>query len=102
MSYPSSPSEQTGTAPDGTELAVDLGAFLPEGVALAPAEPAPPAEPAAPAEAVDIEALAQIERDLDAVDAAIAALDAGTYGLDPVTGDPIDDAVLAADPTRLS
>jgi len=50
------------------------------------------AEPEAPA--VDLEALSQIERDLDAVDAAIAALDAGTYG--------IDDALLAEDPTRLA
>jgi len=50
---------------------------------------------------VDLEALSQIERDLDAVDAAIAALDAGTYGVDPATGQPIDDALLAEDPTRL-
>jgi hypothetical protein len=57
---------------------------------------------AADAPAVDLEALTQIERDLDAVDAAIAALDAGTYGIDPATGQPIDDVLLAADPTRLS
>lgn len=76
---------------------MDLGAFLPEGVALAAADAVPPAS-----EGVDTEALAQIERDLDAVDAAIAALDAGTYGIDPATGAPIDDALLAADPTRLS
>lgn len=57
------------------------------------------AEPPAPA--VDLEALGQIERDLDAVDAAIAALDAGTYGIDPVSGQLLDDALLAEDPTRL-
>jgi hypothetical protein len=57
---------------------------------------------AADAPAVDLEALTQIERDLDAVDAAIAALDAGTYGIDPATAQPIDDVLLAADPTRLS
>jgi hypothetical protein len=51
---------------------------------------------------IDLDALRQIELDLDAVDAAIAALDAGTYGTDPATGAPIDDALLAADPTRLS
>jgi RNA polymerase-binding transcription factor DksA len=49
-----------------------------------------------------VAALHQVERDLDAVDAAIARLDAGTYGLDPATGEPIDDARLAEDPTRLS
>jgi RNA polymerase-binding transcription factor DksA len=105
------------------ELEVDLAAFLPEGVELADASSdeasgdeasgdeasAPPVdEPPAPsgeepsAPPVDLEALSQIERDLDAVDAAIAALDAGTYGIDPTSGEPIDDALLAADPTRLS
>lgn len=59
-----------------------------------------PAAEAAPG--VDLEALSQIERDLDAVDAAIAALDAGTYGIDQASGRPIDDALLAEDPTRLS
>jgi RNA polymerase-binding transcription factor DksA len=104
---------------DGDELEVDVASFLPEGVELADAsldeasgdEPsAPPVdEPSAPpideepsAPPVDLEALSQIERDLDAVDAAIAALDAGTYGIDPTSGEPIDDALLAADPTRLS
>ncbi|WP_421121475.1 hypothetical protein ACE2AJ_09050 [Aquihabitans daechungensis] len=102
------------------EIAVDPTAFLPEGVELAadsdvdvpaadPGVDAPAADPGvdatageAPASAVDLEALSQIERDLDAVDAAIAALDAGTYGIDPATGRPIDDALLAEDPTRLS
>jgi hypothetical protein len=120
------------TPPDATgglELEVDLAAFLPEGVTLAgaddPADDDPPVGGAsdveassdlerageaeddpsvdeAPAPELDLGVLAQIERDLDAVDAAIAALDAGTYGLDPATGAPIDDAVLAEDPTRLS
>ena len=97
------------------ELEVDLAAFLPEGVQLADGDE-PADEPAdelselagqeadeeTPAAPVDVEALRQIERDLDAVDAAIAALDAGTYGIDPATGEPIDDALLAEDPTRLS
>lgn len=106
------------------EIEVDLAAFLPEGTefdaaAELDAEPVEAAEPVEevgaaesaesaedavdePGSSVDLEALDQLERDLDAVDAAIAALDAGTYGLDPATGAPIDDALLAQDPTRLS
>ncbi len=91
------------------EIDVDLAAFLPEGVELGEPDAAPAPEPiagaaSAPAERppVDLEALSQIERDLDAVDAAIAALDSGTYGIDPATGQPLDDSLLAEDPTRLS
>lgn len=80
------------------ELEVDLAAFLPEGVELAGEADDEGTSPPP----VDVEALRQIEQDLDAVDAAIAALDAGTYGIDPATGEPIDDALLAEDPTRLS
>ena len=122
------PAGSPGSLP---EVEVDLAAFLPEGVELGeeteaadiPADGAgadvgtasgtegpaddgqdPSGAPAAEEErpAVDLEALSQIERDLDAVDAAIAALDAGTYGIDPATGQPVDDALLAEDPTRLS
>ncbi|MDW3216054.1 MAG: hypothetical protein R8G01_18805 [Ilumatobacteraceae bacterium] len=42
--------------------------------------------------------LAAIERDLTAVEAALAALDDGSYWVDEVTGDPIPDEVLAANP----
>ena len=102
-----------------SELHVDVAAFLPDGVTLETsepgsdveaasleeveqaAEPAPVPGPSAAA-VVDLDALDQVERDLAAVDAAIAALDAGTYGIDPATGEPIDDAALAEDPTRLS
>ena len=84
------------------ELEVDLAAFLPEGVQLAEQSDAEADDEGTSAAPVDVEALRQIERDLDAVDAAIAALDAGTYGIDPATGEPIDDALLAEDPTRLS
>ena len=42
--------------------------------------------------------LGQIERDLNAVEAALAALDDGSYWIDEVTGEPIPDDVLAADP----
>lgn len=42
--------------------------------------------------------LDRIERDLAGVEAALGRLDDGTYWTDEVTGEPIDDAVLAADP----
>lgn len=118
MSLPPSPSEQTGgpaaPGPGGdAEVAVDVGAFLPDGVELTAAEvptDETPTEPSAEASGspeaedrpVDVAALDQLERDLDGVDAAIARLDDGTYGLDPATGEPIDDALLAEDPTRRS
>ena len=95
MSLPPPPGDQTGDSPASgdAEVTVEVGAFLPEGVELAAADEAP-------AGAVDVEELDQLERDLDAVDAAIARLDDGTYGIDPDSGEPIDDALLAADPTR--
>jgi RNA polymerase-binding transcription factor DksA len=40
-----------------------------------------------------------IERDLAGVETALQRLDAGTYWTDEVTGAPIDDALLVADPT---
>lgn len=43
--------------------------------------------------------LAAFERDLDAVEAALARLDDGTYRTDEITGEPIPDHVLADDPT---
>ena len=45
---------------------------------------------------VDLDA---IERDLDAVDEALDRLADGSYGTDEVTGEPIPDDVLEADPT---
>ena len=42
--------------------------------------------------------LVAIERDLAAVEAALPRLDDGSYWVDETTGDPIPDAVLAADP----
>lgn len=42
--------------------------------------------------------LDRIERDLAGVEAALGRLDDGTYWTDEVTGEPIDDAVLATDP----
>ena len=54
-----------------------------------------PGEAADGADPVD---LAAIERDLDAVEAALPRLDDGTYWVDERTGEPISDQVLAADP----
>lgn len=54
------------------------------------------ADTSSPDEEVDLVA---IERDLDAVEAALARLADGTYRTDEVTGDPIPDEVLAGDPT---
>jgi hypothetical protein len=42
--------------------------------------------------------LPAIERDLTAVEAALGALDDGSYWVDANTGDPIPDEVLAANP----
>ena len=45
--------------------------------------------------------LGAVERDLTAVEAALAGLDDGSYGTCKVCGTPLDDAVLADDPTVL-
>jgi hypothetical protein len=42
--------------------------------------------------------LDRVERDLAGVEAALARLDDGTYWSDEVTGQPLDDDLLAADP----
>jgi DnaK suppressor protein len=42
--------------------------------------------------------LDQVERDLAGVEAALRRLDDGTYWTDEVTGQPIPDEVLVADP----
>jgi RNA polymerase-binding transcription factor DksA len=42
--------------------------------------------------------LAAIERDLEGVEAALRRLEDGTYWADEVSGAPIPDDVLAADP----
>jgi RNA polymerase-binding transcription factor DksA len=57
---------------------------------------ASPTEPVGPLEPIDLD---RIARDLDGVEQALARLDAGTYWTDEVTGAPIDDDRLAADPT---
>jgi RNA polymerase-binding transcription factor DksA len=67
------------------------------GEAAAPAAgdaPPPDADEAGPVR-VDLD---RIERDLAGVEAALRRLDDGTYWTDEVTGAPIPDDVLAADP----
>lgn len=48
-----------------------------------------------PAEQADLD---RIEADLAGVESALERLDAGTYWSDEVTGDPLPDALLIADP----
>jgi RNA polymerase-binding transcription factor DksA len=55
-------------------------------------DPIDPIDPTTPPD------LAAIERDLSAVESALSALDDGSYWVDGATGEPIPDAVLAADP----
>ena len=51
---------------------------------------------AAPAAALDLDL---IEADLADVEVALARLDSGEYWRDEVTGEPLDDALLADHPT---
>jgi RNA polymerase-binding transcription factor DksA len=61
--------------------------------------PDEPDDAVEPHDAVDTAVdLAAAERDLAAVEAALVRLDAGTYWTDEVTGEPIPDHVLEADP----
>jgi RNA polymerase-binding transcription factor DksA len=60
------------------------------------AETDPASEPATDRTPVDLDA---VERDLAGVEAALARLDEGTYWTDEVTGAPLPDDLLAADPT---
>jgi RNA polymerase-binding transcription factor DksA len=49
----------------------------------------------APPATIDLD---RIERELAGVEAALARLDDGTYWTDEVTGEPLSDELLAADP----
>jgi hypothetical protein len=57
-------------------------------------EPQPTPEAPAPPQ-VDLEAL---DRDLAGVEVALTRLDDGSYWTDEVTGDPLDEQLLADDP----
>ena len=48
----------------------------------------------------DLAILEQLERDLAEIEAALQRLDEGTYGVDEVTGEPIDPERLEAYPDR--
>ena len=68
---------------------------------LAPQEGAAPEAPSAPmqepvAQPLDLD---RIEADLADVETALARLDSGEYWRDEVTGEPLDDALLAEHPT---
>jgi RNA polymerase-binding transcription factor DksA len=67
----------------------------PESLANQPeTDSAPPGSTSA--QAVDLDA---VERDLTGVEVALSRLAEGTYWTDEVTGSPIPDHILAADPT---
>ena len=76
-------------APESASASESVSDPVPEAVS-------PPAPERSPAPDVD---LAAFERDLDAVEAALARLADGTYRTDEITGEPIPDHVLADDPT---
>ena len=60
---------------------------------------APPGDaPEAPTDSPELD-LDAVERDLAAVETALERLADGTYWTDEVTGEPIPEHVLAADPT---
>ena len=103
------------------DLAVDVTAFLPPGVAVgpetvteaddadeadevavaeAPVDLAPEAAPEPARAPLDVANLERIEAEFAAVDLALAALDDGSYGRCVVCAEPIDEALLAADPVR--
>jgi RNA polymerase-binding transcription factor DksA len=103
------------TPPAHQEIAVDLASFLPEGVEVgvdhdepveadrpestgAGAGPADGPAGSSAGDEVDLALLSSIERDLAAVDEAIAALDAGTYGTCAVCAAPLSADLLQADP----
>ncbi len=58
---------------------------------------ATPDEPVAAAEPPGID-LSRIDHDLAGVEAALRRLDDGSYWTDEITGDPLDEALLVADP----
>jgi len=107
-----SPFPGTPAAPH-SELVVDWSAFLPEGVTAEPADHRPHGDASGdgaddPAQTSTADqptqsapsALDRLETDLDGVDAALLAMDAGSYGACGTCGERVDDRLLATDPTR--
>lgn len=100
MPDPTASPDPGATGDTGRELVVDVASFLPDGVELGLASGDASSAAVEPPGRPDLASLDQIEADLTAVDAALLALDAGTYGTCATCGGPIDDAHLASDPTR--
>jgi hypothetical protein len=69
----------------------------PDSAAADPGASDPGASAATTIEAVTVD-LGAIERDLEAVEAALPRLDDGTYWVDEITGGVIPDGVLAENP----
>lgn len=89
----------------GQAVHVDPAAFLPEGTEVGDPATAPdptPAPAGADDETVDLEALAAVEHDLDAVEQSLAALDEGSHGRCRVCGQAVPTDDLVADPLRRS
>jgi hypothetical protein len=61
---------------------------------VGPVSDVAPDDPA-PTSTVDLD---RVERDLAGVEAALTRLDDGTYWTDEITGQPLDDELLATDP----
>ena len=99
---PASPPEPVGdgSAPVAQVDVAGADQLDPPAAEAAPAPAAPEPEAAPRPAPVDLGALAQLEVDLAAVDAAIAAVDEGTYGTCAICGSSIDDDLLAGDPVR--
>lgn len=66
---------------------------------LTDSEPASVVDDVRPADAAVLD-LAAIEADLADVEVALARLDAGTYWTCEVTGQPLSEELMAAEPTR--
>jgi RNA polymerase-binding transcription factor DksA len=85
---PAEPADDQLAPPDDDDDVAEVEA---DGAELDQAPARPP---------VDVEALSRIEVELAAVDAALAALDDGTYGRCAACDEPIAADLLAADPVR--
>jgi RNA polymerase-binding transcription factor DksA len=82
------------TEPPSADPISDMSPSDPDG----PTSDGPTSDEPKVAEASDDVDLNAIERDLTGVEVALSRLAEGTYWTDEVTGSPIPDHVLAADP----
>jgi RNA polymerase-binding transcription factor DksA len=93
LSPPADGETEWDVAPDGTESA-EVGEE-----SLSDAAPDVPPW-TAPGTSIDEASVDEVEAVLDQVDRALARLDDGSYGRCEGCGQPIDDDLLAEDPTR--